>query len=100
MTSSAPPFPTARANAFIDITNTISGQIGVYLGALFVISFVTGLLVWGVLEWIGVEFAFTWGLLAFLLNFVPTIGSILASIPPMLMSLLQHYPAVSGLSLA
>ncbi len=87
-------FTPTRANAFIEITNTISKQIGVYLGALFVISLVTGLLVWGALEWLGVEFAFTWGLLAFVLNFVPTVGSILASIPPILMSLLQHYPNI------
>lgn len=85
-------FSTARADTFIDITNAISRQIGVYLGSLFVISLVTGLLVWGVLGWMGVEFAFTWGLLAFVLNFIPTIGSIVASIPPVLMSLLQHYP--------
>ena len=85
-------FSPARADAFIAITNTISRQIGVYLGSLCVISLVTGLLVWGVLEWMGIEFAFTWGLLAFLLNFIPTIGSIVASLPPVLMAVVQHYP--------
>jgi len=83
-----------RADTLIDITNTISRQIGAYLGALFVISFATGLLVWGALAWLDIEFAFTWGLLAFVLNFIPTLGSIIASIPPILMALVQHYPAV------
>ena len=83
-----------RADTLIAITNTISRQIGAYLGALFVISLVTGLLVWGALAWIGVEFAFTWGLLAFVLNFVPTLGSIVASIPPVLMALAQHAPDI------
>ena len=83
-----------RADTLIAITNTISRQIGAYLGALFVISLVTGLLVWGALAWIGVEFAFTWGLLAFVLNFVPTLGSIVASIPPVLMALVQHAPDI------
>ena len=83
-----------RADTLIAITNTISRQIGAYLGALFVISFVTGLVVWGALAWIGVEFAFTWGLLAFVLNFIPTLGSIVASIPPVLMALAQHAPDV------
>ena len=87
-------FSPERADAFIAITNTISRQIGAYLGALFVISFVTGLVVWGALAWIGVEFAFTWGLLAFVLNFIPTLGSIVASIPPVLMALAQHAPDV------
>ena len=83
-----------RADTLIEITNAISSQIGVYLGSLFVISLVTGLLVWGALEWLGVEFAFTWGLLAFTLNFIPTLGSIIASIPPVVMALVQHYPAI------
>ena len=83
-----------RADTFIQITNAISNQISVYLGSLFVISMVTGILVWGVLEWMGIEFAFTWGLLAFVLNFIPTIGSIVASIPPVLMALVQHHPAL------
>jgi AI-2 transport protein TqsA len=87
-------FSPVRADALIDITNTISRQIGAYLGALFVISLVTGLIVWGVLAWMGVEFAFTWGLLAFVLNFIPTLGSIVASIPPILMALVQFSPEV------
>ena len=87
-------FSPARAATLIDLTNTISRQIGAYLGALFVISLVTGLVVWGVLAWMGVEFAFTWGLLAFVLNFIPTVGSIVASIPPVLMALAQFAPDV------
>ncbi len=81
-----------RADALIAVTNAISRQIGAYLGALFVISLVTGLCVWGALAALGIEFAFTWGLLAFLLNFIPTIGSIVASIPPVLMALVQYAP--------
>ena len=85
-------FSPSRADALIEITNTISRQIGAYLGALFVISLVTGLVVWGALAALGVEFAFTWGLLAFVLNFIPTLGSIVASIPPVLMALAQFAP--------
>lgn len=85
-------FTPERADTLIALTSTISRQIGAYLGALFMISLATGLLVWGALAGIGVEFAFTWGLLAFLLNFIPTIGSIISSIPPVLMALVQHSP--------
>lgn len=81
-----------RADSIIAITNTISVQIGAYLGALFMISVVTGLCIWGALVALGVNFAFTWGLLAFVLNFVPTLGSIVASIPPILMALVQNAP--------
>lgn len=83
-----------RADTILQVTGTISRQISAYLGALFVISLVTGLLVWGALVWLGVEFAFTWGLLAFVLNFIPTLGSIIASIPPILTALVQHAPHI------
>ena len=63
-----------------------------YLLLQFVISLATGLCVWVALWIIGVEFALTWGALAFVLNFIPTIGSIIASIPPVLIALVQYAP--------
>jgi predicted PurR-regulated permease PerM len=41
-----------------------------------------------------VDFAITWGVLAFILNFIPTIGSIISSFPPILLALVQFHPAV------
>ena len=38
---------------------------------------------------VGLDFAFVWALLAFLLNYVPTIGSVIAVIPPSLFALVQ-----------
>ena len=46
------------------------------------ISIVTGLVAWGMLAALDVRFAFVWGLLAFALNYIPNIGSVLAAIPP------------------
>ena len=76
------------------ILSTISWQIGSYLSTLAVISAVTGLFVWLALEYLNVDFAVSWGVLAFVLNFIPTIGSIVASIPPILVALVQFYPSV------
>lgn len=45
----------------------------------------TGLFCWAM----GVDLAFAWGLLAGVLNFVPTLGSIVAVVPPSLFALLQ-----------
>jgi predicted PurR-regulated permease PerM len=53
------------------------------------ISLVTGLLVWFALWIIGVDHALLWGVLAFLLNYIPNIGSIIAAIPPALLALIQ-----------
>lgn len=48
----------------------------------------TGLLVGIGLSLIGVDFAILWGILAGLLNFIPTIGSIIAAAPAVLIALL------------
>ena len=55
-----------------------------YLVLKTAISIVTGLVAWGMLAALDVRFAFVWGLLAFALNYIPNIGSVLAAIPPIL----------------
>jgi len=52
-------------------------------------SLLTGILIWVWLLILGVDFPLLWGLLAFLLNYVPTIGSLLAAIPAVLLALIQ-----------
>jgi len=86
-------FSAENADQIAGITFSITGQIRRYLSLQFLISFTTGVLVWLALEIIGVDFAVTWGALAFLLNFIPTVGSIVASIPPILLALVQFYPS-------
>ncbi|MHB7565573.1 AI-2E family transporter [Citrobacter braakii] len=53
-----------------------------YLVLKTAISIVTGLVAWGMLAALDVRFAFVWGQLAFALNYIPNIGSVLAAIPP------------------
>jgi predicted PurR-regulated permease PerM len=63
-----------------------------YLAIKTAVSLATGLLV-GIWTWLaGLDFAVTWGLLAFALNFVPSIGSIIAAIPAVLLALVQLGP--------
>lgn len=76
------------------IIGTISRQLSHYLSMQFLISLVTGLLVWLTCKLVGLEAAPTWGALAFFLNFIPTVGSILAGVPPVLLALLQFYPSI------
>ncbi len=90
----AAAFPADRASQFTEMTASISKQIGQYLVVKVAISGTTGVLVWLVLTLLKVEFALTWGALSFFLNFIPSIGSILASIPPILLAIVQFYPSV------
>jgi len=63
-----------------------------YMGIKTTISIVTGVIVAVFLALLGVDFPVLWGLLAFLLNYVPTIGSFIAAIPAVLLALIQLGP--------
>jgi predicted PurR-regulated permease PerM len=71
---------------------SVSSVMKRYFAIKSVVSLVTGVAA-GVFAYVmGVDFAFLWGLLAFLFNFIPNIGSILAAIPPVAMAFIQHGP--------
>lgn len=68
---------------------TVTREVQHYLGIKTLVSLATGLLV-GLWVWaMGVDFPILWGLVAFLLNYIPTIGSILAALPAVLLALVQ-----------
>lgn len=64
-------------------------NLGRYLRIKTVVSLATGVCAWLATMWIGLDFPLLWGMLAFLLNYVPTIGSIIAAVPAVLMALIQ-----------
>ena len=64
-------------------------NLGRYLGIKTLVSVATGFLAWGLTKSIGLDFPGLWGMLAFLLNYVPTIGSIIAAVPAVLLALVQ-----------
>ena len=78
--------PSTEAEARI---TQLLARINRYMSIKAVTSLITGVLVWAWLSFLGVDFAALWGLLAFLLNFVPTVGSIIAALPPVLLALVQ-----------
>ena len=69
---------------------SIGGSVRGYLVIKTLTSLATGVLVAIFLGLLGIDFAVLWGLLAFLLNYVPNIGSILAAVPAVLLALLQN----------
>ncbi len=73
----------------MDNLGQIVTQVQHYLGIKTATSLVTGLLIGFWTAVIGLEFAVVWGLIAFLLNYIPNIGSIVAAIPAVLLGLIQ-----------
>ena len=71
-----------------------------YLGVKTLVSVATGLLL-GTFTWaVGLPYAAVFGLVAFLLNYVPAIGSILAAIPAVIVALLIFGPGRAAIVLA
>jgi AI-2 transport protein TqsA len=75
--------------ASLDHLREVMFTINRYMFIKACISLVTGLLIWAWLSFLGVAYAAMWGMLAFLLNFVPTIGSIIAAVPAVLLALIK-----------
>ena len=68
---------------------SVAEKVNRYMALKALISLATGVLVAVSLVIIGVDFPVLWGVLAFFLNFIPAIGSILAAIPAVLLALVQ-----------
>lgn len=73
------------------LTNYEAVQNAIYSYIIIksVISIITGILVYIVCLAFGIEFALLWGFTAFALNYIPSIGSITGSLPPVIMAFIQ-----------
>jgi AI-2 transport protein TqsA len=65
------------------------GTVNRYMAIQTVISLATGACVAIFLTIMGVDYPLLWGVLAFLLNYIPNIGSIMAALPPILLTIIQ-----------
>ena len=95
MLAEASHFRTKVQTAFPDST-TVSGRITEvianiwrYLAIKTVISIATGVTAALLLWLLGVEYPLLWGFLAFCLNYIPNVGSFIASIPPIALAALD-----------
>jgi len=82
-------FPSFQADRIINIIDTITEQVQKYLGVKVIVSLLTGIISIIIFYIFGLDFAIFWGFLIFLFNFIPNIGSTIASILPALFSILQ-----------
>ncbi|WP_106478565.1 AI-2E family transporter [Phytohalomonas tamaricis] len=77
--------PDASLKRFTQFSLTLQR----YLIVKTIISLITGALVSLSCVLLKIEFAFLWGALAFFLNYIPNIGSILAAIPAVMLTLVM-----------
>ncbi len=71
------------------VLEQISHDVGVYLGMKTLVSALTAVPAYIIMRVIGLDFAEFWALLIFILNFIPNIGSLVATALPTLLALLQ-----------
>ncbi|HAK60655.1 MAG TPA: hypothetical protein DCO77_09770 [Nitrospiraceae bacterium] len=102
----ASSFPRKLRTAFRDPHATFpqfsrfADSLRRYLAIKTWISLATGMIIALWLALLGVDFPLLWGLLAFLLNYVPNLGSIIAAAPAVLVALIQLGPGTAVLSAA
>ncbi len=75
-------------------------QVARYLSVKFFTSLATGVIVGLLLGWIGLDFPIVWGVISFILNFIPNIGSIVAGGGVIVFSVVQFYPAPGPIAAA
>jgi predicted PurR-regulated permease PerM len=100
----AADFPTKLSAAMDDASGSLkrfeafSNAVNQYLAIKTLVSIFTGFAV-GIWLWVlGVDFPLLWGVSAFLLNFIPNIGSIIAALPAVMLAFVQLGGVSSGLA--
>jgi len=73
----------------------LMSQVTRYLTAKFYISVANGVIFAAAFHLIGLEFAIFWGILQFILNFIPNLGSIVCGLVVSLFALVQFWPEPS-----
>ena len=76
-------------DADVSWSSNVLGDLRTYLAVKTQCSLMIAIPVTIMLKLVGVDYAILWGLLAFLLNYIPNLGSIIAAIPPILLTLLM-----------
>jgi len=90
----------AQARETDRMLSSISDGIRRYIWIKTLISILTGALSYAILRGLGVDFAETWALLIFFLNYIPNIGSVVGVIFPTLLALVQFDTLVPFFSIA
>ena len=87
-------------NQFMQLSNVLEKvevSVSKYIGLKTLVSFITGLASYIALLFIGIDAPLFWAFLIFLLNFIPTIGSLIGTVFPVIFCALQFGDLSNGL---
>ncbi len=82
-------FGSDTARKIVESFTAIAAEIQRYVMTKTFLSLLVGLCNYVVCVIVGIDFPIFWGVLAFLLNFIPNIGSTVAIVPPVLLAFVQ-----------
>jgi AI-2 transport protein TqsA len=68
--------------------NRIKDSVSSYIKVKTLVSFITGAGVGLVCLFFGIDYALLWGFLAFALNYIPYVGSLVAIVPPLILAII------------
>lgn len=71
------------------VIEKIDKDIHTYVGLKTLVSVITAIFSYGIMRWVDLDFAEFWAFLIFLLNYIPNIGSLIATLMPSLLALVQ-----------
>ena len=78
-----------QGDGLLKVVNNWIDDLRIYIKVKTLVSLVTGILFGGLCYLFGVDFALFFGFLAFVLNFIPQVGSLIATVFPVLLAFLE-----------
>jgi predicted PurR-regulated permease PerM len=83
-------FPQEKQHRdMFELLARIDRDVRTYIGLKTLVSLLTAMLSFIVMWFVGLDFASFWALLIFLLNYIPNIGSLIATLLPSILALVQ-----------
>ena len=82
-------FDSSTASRIADVTREIAAKVRLYLGITTLTSLLTGVACGLWTAMLGLDLAIVWGVLNFLLNYIPVVGNLVGIVPPSLYALMQ-----------
>jgi AI-2 transport protein TqsA len=89
--------PAVEGKRWFESFKRIVTDFQIYIVVRTVIGLITGVLIWLLCLIMGLDFAFVWGFINFLLNYIPTLGAIIGVMPVSAFALVEFGIGVKAL---